>query len=174
VGGQSHATTALPPWKGPDIHCTGGGWAPGLVWTGAQNLTSPLEYELRVARPVASRCTNCAILLFIYFFFNRETALTCLKYITIECRIILCWIMTYQTELLHNTHHDISNAQIKWACWRRLQFYKSCEQNETLHSSLFLDQKTIFFFFGLCSTYMYTHFISNCTYVCWFQITHLT
>ena len=81
----------------------------------------------------------------IYFFFNKETALTCPKYITNERRIILCWIMTYQMELLHNTHHDISNAQIKGSCWRCLQFHTSCEQNETLHSSLFLAPENHFF-----------------------------
>ena len=45
--------------------------------------------------------------------------------------------MTYQMELLHNIHHDISSAQIKGACRRRSQFYTSCEKNITLHSSFF-------------------------------------
>ena len=38
LGGQWHALAALPPGKRPGTHCTGGGWAPGPVWTGTENL----------------------------------------------------------------------------------------------------------------------------------------
>ena len=51
------------------------GGASRLVWRGAQNLTSPMEFEPWVARPVASHCIDRAILPFIY----TETALTCPK-----------------------------------------------------------------------------------------------
>jgi hypothetical protein len=40
VGGQLHAPAALPPGKTPRTHCIGGWWAPGPVWTGAENLAS--------------------------------------------------------------------------------------------------------------------------------------
>jgi len=64
AGGQGHVITALPPWNRPDTHRTGGGWASGPIWTGAQNLTSPLEFELLAAQPVATHYTGCAILPF--------------------------------------------------------------------------------------------------------------
>jgi hypothetical protein len=37
---------ALPPGKKPGTHCIGAGWAPGPVWTGAENLAST---EIRFA-----------------------------------------------------------------------------------------------------------------------------
>ena len=39
VGGQRHAPAALPPGKRPGTHYTEAGWAPGPVWTGAENLS---------------------------------------------------------------------------------------------------------------------------------------
>ena len=39
VRGQRHAPAALYPREKPGTHCTGGGWAPDSVWTGAENLT---------------------------------------------------------------------------------------------------------------------------------------
>jgi hypothetical protein len=38
LGGQRHVPAALPPVKGPGTHWTEAGWAPGSVWTGAENL----------------------------------------------------------------------------------------------------------------------------------------
>ena len=35
------------------------GWAPGPVWTGAENLPPP-RFDLRTVQPVASRYTDCA------------------------------------------------------------------------------------------------------------------
>jgi hypothetical protein len=38
VGGQRHVRAAVRPGKGLGTHYTGGGWDPGQVWTGAENL----------------------------------------------------------------------------------------------------------------------------------------
>ena len=38
VGGQRHASAALPPVKRPGIVLEAG-WVPGPVWTGVENLT---------------------------------------------------------------------------------------------------------------------------------------
>ena len=38
VGGQLHAPAALPPKKDPVPVVQEAGWAPGPVWTGAENL----------------------------------------------------------------------------------------------------------------------------------------
>ena len=38
VGGQRHAPAALPPGKDPVPIVQEAGWAPGPVWTGAENL----------------------------------------------------------------------------------------------------------------------------------------
>jgi hypothetical protein len=38
VGGQRHAPTALPPGNNPVSIVEEAGWAPGTVWTGAENL----------------------------------------------------------------------------------------------------------------------------------------
>jgi len=42
VGGQRHAPAALLSGKRPGTHCIGGWWAPGPVWTCAENL-APTE-----------------------------------------------------------------------------------------------------------------------------------
>jgi len=39
VGGQRHAPAALPVGKDPIPIVQEAGWAPGPVWTGAENLT---------------------------------------------------------------------------------------------------------------------------------------
>jgi len=41
VDGQRHAPAALPPWKDPVPIVQEAGWAPGQVWTGAENLAPP-------------------------------------------------------------------------------------------------------------------------------------
>ena len=40
VGGQSHAPAASTPGKDPEPIVQEAGWAPGPVWTGAENLAS--------------------------------------------------------------------------------------------------------------------------------------
>jgi len=40
VGGQRHAPAALPPGKDPVPILQEHGWAPGPVWTGAENLAT--------------------------------------------------------------------------------------------------------------------------------------
>jgi len=57
VGDQRHAPAALSPGKKPVTHCTGGWWAPGPVWTGAENLaTTWIRSPDR--QPVLSRCAD--------------------------------------------------------------------------------------------------------------------
>ena len=55
---QRHAPAALYPWERP-----GGkeaGWAPGPVWTDAENLDPPPGFDPRTVQPVASRYTDYA------------------------------------------------------------------------------------------------------------------
>jgi hypothetical protein len=40
VGGQRHAPAALPPGMTPVPIVQEAGWAPGPVWTGAENIAS--------------------------------------------------------------------------------------------------------------------------------------
>ena len=40
VRGQRHAPAALNPWKDPVPIVHEAGWAPGPVWTGAENLAA--------------------------------------------------------------------------------------------------------------------------------------
>ena len=53
VGGQCHAPPALPPGKRHSTHLHESRWAPGPVWTGADNL-APLGFDHRTFKPVAS------------------------------------------------------------------------------------------------------------------------
>jgi hypothetical protein len=41
VGGQRHAPAALTPGKDPVPIVQEAGWAPGPVWIGVENLTTP-------------------------------------------------------------------------------------------------------------------------------------
>jgi hypothetical protein len=43
------------------------GWASGPVWTGAQDLAPPPGFQPPIVQPVASCCTNYAILAIICF-----------------------------------------------------------------------------------------------------------
>ena len=56
-GGQHHAPTALPPRKDPVPTVQEAGWAPGPVWTDAENVAPP-GFDPRTIHPVASRCTD--------------------------------------------------------------------------------------------------------------------
>jgi len=60
VRSQPHAPAALYPWKVPLPIVQEAGWAPGSVWTGAENLT-PTGFDPRNAQSVASRYTDYAI-----------------------------------------------------------------------------------------------------------------
>jgi hypothetical protein len=46
VGGQRHAPAAFTPGKDPLQIVQEAGWAPGPVWTGAENL-APSEFDPR-------------------------------------------------------------------------------------------------------------------------------
>jgi hypothetical protein len=54
VRGQRHAPAALYPGKDPVPIAQEADWAPGPVWTGAENLTPP-GFNPRTVQPVASR-----------------------------------------------------------------------------------------------------------------------
>jgi hypothetical protein len=49
----------LYPEKDPVTVVQEAGWAPGPVWTGAEDLAPP-GFDLRTVQPVASRYTDCA------------------------------------------------------------------------------------------------------------------
>jgi len=59
VRGQRHALAAIYPGKNTVPIVQEGGWAPGPVWTGAENL-APSGLDPRTVQPVASRYTDWA------------------------------------------------------------------------------------------------------------------
>jgi len=61
VTGQRHASAALNPGKHPVPIVEEVGWAPGPVWTDAENLPPP-GFDPRNVHPVASRYTDYATL----------------------------------------------------------------------------------------------------------------
>jgi len=58
--GQRHAPAALYPGKDPVPIVKEAGWAPGTVWTGAENLAPPPGFDPRTVQPVASRYNDHA------------------------------------------------------------------------------------------------------------------
>ena len=58
--GQRHAPAALYPGKDPVRIIQVAGWAPGPVWTGAENLAPPPGFDPRTVKSVASRYTDLA------------------------------------------------------------------------------------------------------------------
>jgi hypothetical protein len=60
VGGQHHAPAAFTPGKDPVPIVQEAGWAPGQVWTGAENLAPP-GFDLRTIQPIVSRYTDCTM-----------------------------------------------------------------------------------------------------------------
>ena len=56
---QRHVLAAFYPRENPVPIVQEAGWAPGPVWTGAENL-APLGFDPRTAQPVASRYTDYA------------------------------------------------------------------------------------------------------------------
>ena len=61
-GSESRPGHSLPPGKDPVPIVQEAGWAPGPVWTGAENLTPTLGFDPRTIQPVASRYTDYATL----------------------------------------------------------------------------------------------------------------
>jgi len=57
VGSQPHAPPASTPGKDPVPIVHEAGWAPGSVWTGAENLV-PTGIRSRTVQPVVSRYTD--------------------------------------------------------------------------------------------------------------------
>ena len=60
VGGQRHVAAAFIPGKDPLLIVQEAGCAPGLVWTGAENLV-PAGFDPRTFQPVGSRYTDYGI-----------------------------------------------------------------------------------------------------------------
>ena len=60
VRGQRHATSALYSGKDPVPIVQEAGWAPGPVWTGAENLAPQTGFDPRTVQPVANRYTDYA------------------------------------------------------------------------------------------------------------------
>ena len=56
-GSASRPGRSLPPGKDPVPIVQEDGWAPGPVWTGAENLAAP-GFDLRTVHPLASRYTD--------------------------------------------------------------------------------------------------------------------
>ena len=58
--GQRHAPAALytPPRKDQVPIVQEAGWTPGQVWTGAENLAPPPEFDPWTVQPVAIRYTD--------------------------------------------------------------------------------------------------------------------
>jgi len=53
VGGQHHAPAALSQERGPGLVVQEAGWAPGPVWTGAENLATPPGFDPGTDQAVA-------------------------------------------------------------------------------------------------------------------------
>ena len=60
VSGQHHAPAAFTPGKDPVPIIQEAEWAPGPVWTNAENFAPP-GFDPRTPHPVASRYTDYAI-----------------------------------------------------------------------------------------------------------------
>ena len=58
VGAQRNAPEALPLWKDPETHCTGGWVALGPDWTGVRKMSHPPGFDPRTVQPVAGRYTD--------------------------------------------------------------------------------------------------------------------
>ena len=61
VGGQRHDPAALSPGKRPANHCTGGWVGPKARLDGCGK-SPPTRFDPQTVQPVASRCTDWAIL----------------------------------------------------------------------------------------------------------------
>jgi hypothetical protein len=57
-GSESRPGRSLPPGKDPVPIVQEVGWAPGSVWTGAENLPPPPGFDPQTVQPVASRYTD--------------------------------------------------------------------------------------------------------------------
>ena len=83
VGGQHHAPGRFIPGKDPVHILQEAGWAPGPVWTGAENLASSRDSIPRTVQPVASRYTDWAIPAdceFIYGYYKLTP-----KHLSVQC-----------------------------------------------------------------------------------------
>jgi len=58
---QRHALSLYPMERDPVPIVQEAGWAPGPVWTGAENLAPPPGFDPRTVQIVASRFTDWAI-----------------------------------------------------------------------------------------------------------------
>ena len=58
-GGSAPRPGRFTPGKDPVSIVQEAGWAPGPVWTGAENLAPPQGFDPRTVQPVVSRYTDC-------------------------------------------------------------------------------------------------------------------
>jgi nicotinamidase-related amidase len=65
VGGQRHARLLYAQERDPVPIVHEAVWAPGSVWTGAENLAPQPGFDPRTVQPVASRYTDWAIAAYI-------------------------------------------------------------------------------------------------------------
>jgi len=84
------------PGKDPVPIVQEAGWAPGPVWTGAENLASP-GFDPRTVQPVASPRGFCIIFNLLFVF------------LTFQCKIFL-WVATPRT--LHVNFNNLPSALI--------------------------------------------------------------
>ena len=61
VGGQRQARPPYPRERPPVPIIGKAGWAPGPIWTGAENIAPTSGFDSLTVQPVASRFTDCAI-----------------------------------------------------------------------------------------------------------------
>ena len=61
MDGKHHAPGRFTPGKDPVPITQEAGWAPGPVWSGAENIAPTPGFDHRTVQPVTSRFTDCAI-----------------------------------------------------------------------------------------------------------------
>jgi hypothetical protein len=87
-GSASRPDRSLPPGKDPVPIVQEAGWAPGPVWTNAENLAPPTGLDPRTVQPVASRYTDYA---------TRPTRTVVVSGIYIRCVKLLILPSTFDT-----------------------------------------------------------------------------
>jgi len=93
VGGQHHAPAALTLGKRPGTHCIGGWWAPGPVWTVAENLAPPTGIQ-SPDLPARSECIIYYTLTIINVTcYQYCRALSTVTFYTIVNTAIYCYFM---------------------------------------------------------------------------------
>jgi hypothetical protein len=91
------------------------GWAPGPIWTGAENLPTP-PFDPRTVQPVASRYTDWAV---INLHINRRGEILCVMEIETRQK----YVATVKVFRLRNSHYqgvdviyvtNLNNTKVVW------------------------------------------------------------